>query len=238
MNLERHLELKCKNSHQQKLWYDKICEMLRTTGRAFKDTSLLDYDSYAPNRSNQLTKWYVNASQYMEHIMMALNGAKEEIYIADWWLCPEIYLKRPTDHLEYRLDKILHKKANEGVKIYILLYKEFTMVLNLMTQRTRQILTEYGSNPNIKILRHPDHFFDGVFLWSHHEKFVIVDQTICFLSGIDLCYGRWDDENHRLIDLGKKQNVTHIEPSTKPKIVETFSEANVNLTFLSINTLY
>jgi phospholipase D1/2 len=135
----------------------------------------------------------------MEHIMLAMNNAKEEIYIADWWLCPEIYLKRPTDHLEYRLDKILLKKSKEGVKIYILLYKEFTMVLNLMTQRTRQLLTEYGMNPNIKILRHPDHFFDGVFLWSHHEKFVIVDQTIVFLGGIDLCYGRWDDEAHRSI---------------------------------------
>lgn len=171
--------------------------MLRTTGRGFKDLSLLPYGSFAPNRTNQLTKWYVNASQYMEHIMLALNAAKEEIYIADWWLCPEIYLKRPTDHLEYRLDKILLKKAAEGVKIYILLYKEFTMVLNLMTQRTRQLLTEYGTNPNIRVLRHPDHFFNGVFLWSHHEKLVVIDQTIAFMGGIDLCYGRWDDESHR-----------------------------------------
>lgn len=171
--------------------------MLRTTGRYFKDINLLPYDSFAPNRSNQLTKWYVNGAQYMEHIMLALNSAQEEIYIADWWLCPEIYLKRPTDHLEYRLDKILLKKAADGVKIYILLYKEFTMVLNLMTQRTRQLLTEYGTNTNIKILRHPDHFFNGVFLWSHHEKLVIIDQTVAFLGGIDLCYGRWDDENHR-----------------------------------------
>lgn len=169
--------------------------------------------------------------------MYALNSAKEEIYIADWWLCPEIYLKRPTDHLEYRLDKVLLKKASEGVKIYVLLYKEFTMVLNLMTQRTRQLLTEYGSNSNIKVLRHPDHFFNGVFLWSHHEKFVVVDQTIGFLGGIDLCYGRWDDENHRLIDLGRKQNITQIQAlKNKPhKLTSTHSEASVNnINFFSL----
>lgn len=133
----------------------------------------------------------------MEHIMIALENAKEEIYIADWWLCPELYLKRPTDDPDYRLDKILIKKAREGVKVYILLYKEVTIALNLHTTRTRQILTEFGLNQNVKVLRHPDHFFDGVFLWSHHEKFVIIDQSVAFLGGIDLCYGRWDDEYHR-----------------------------------------
>jgi phospholipase D1/2 len=126
----------------------------------------------------------------MESIMNALNNAKEEIFIADWWLCPELFLKRPTDDLQYRLDKILLKKAREGVKVYILLYKEITLALNLHTVRTRQILTEFGLNQNVKVLRHPDHFFDGVFLWSHHEKLVIVDQSVAFLGGIDLCYGR------------------------------------------------
>ncbi len=129
--------------------------------------------------------------------MFALKNAKEEIFIADWWLCPELYLIRPTDDEQYRLDKILIKKAREGVKIYVLLYKEITFFLNLLTTRTRQILTEFGLNQNVKILRHPDHFFDGVFLWSHHEKFVIIDQSIAFIGGIDLCYGRWDDDSHR-----------------------------------------
>lgn len=173
--------------------------MLHTTGRPFKDLALLPYDSFAPVRTAQTTKWYVNAATYMEHIMLALSSAREEIFIADWWLCPELYLKRPTDHLEYRLDQVLFRKASEGVKVYILLYKEFGMVLNLMTARVRQVLTENGANANIKVLRHPDHFFDGVFLWSHHEKLVIVDQAVAFLGGIDLCFGRWDDEYHRYL---------------------------------------
>lgn len=55
---------------------------------------------------------------------------------------------------------------------------------------------------NLKVLRHPDHVKAGVLLWAHHEKLVIVDQTYAFVGGIDLCYGRWDDQKHRLTDLG------------------------------------
>ena len=37
-------------------------------------------------------------------------------------------------------------------------------------------------------------------LWSHHEKMVIIDQTVAFLGGLDLCYGRWDTQRHFLFD--------------------------------------
>ncbi|CAF1091406.1 unnamed protein product [Rotaria sordida] len=32
---------------------------------------------------------------------------------------------------------------------------------------------------------------------------LIIDQKIAFVGGLDLCFGRWDDEFHRLTDLGK-----------------------------------
>jgi phospholipase D1/2 len=48
----------------------------------------------------------------MSAVADALEGAKEEIFIADWWLSPEIYLKRPfVDGDYWRLDKILERKA-------------------------------------------------------------------------------------------------------------------------------
>ena len=53
-----------------------------------------------------------------------------------------------------------------------------------------------------QVLRHPDHGSGGTLYWAHHEKIVVVDQQHAFVSGIDLCYGRWDDYRHRLVDLG------------------------------------
>ena len=36
------------------------------------------------------------------------------------------------------------------------------------------------------------------FSRSHHEKIVVVDQQVAFVGGLDLCLGRYDDQNHRL----------------------------------------
>lgn len=57
-------------------------------------------------------------------------------------------------------------------------------------------------------MRHPDHVSSSVYLWAHHEKLVIVDQSVAFVGGIDLAYGRWDDDEHRLTDVGSVKRVT------------------------------
>ena len=47
------------------------------------------------------------------------DNAEEEIFITDWWLSPELHLKRPVAKFgdEFRLDVLLQKKAKEGVKV-------------------------------------------------------------------------------------------------------------------------
>lgn len=51
-------------------------------------------------------------------------------------------------------------------------------------------------------MRHPDHVSSSVYLWAHHEKIIVIDQSVAFVGGIDLAYGRWDDREHRLTDVG------------------------------------
>lgn len=65
-------------------------------------------------------------------------------------------------------------------------------------------------------MRHPDHVSSVVFLWAHHEKMVAIDQTVAFVGGLDLAFGRWDDSHYRLTDLGSAENaagVTMLEPN-------------------------
>ncbi|CAF3676959.1 unnamed protein product [Rotaria sp. Silwood1] len=58
-----------------------------------------------------------------------------------------------------------------------------------------------------EVIRHPRYNTkDGLLLWSHHEKMVVIDEKIAFIGGIDLCHGRWDDEHMRLVDLGDKND--------------------------------
>ena len=51
-------------------------------------------------------------------------------------------------------------------------------------------------------MRHPDHVSSSVYLWAHHEKIIVIDQSVACVGGIDLAYGRWDDREHRLTDVG------------------------------------
>ena len=46
---------------------------------------------------------------------------KAQIFITDWWLSPELYLKRPVNpekDIKYRLDYVLQHAAIRGVKVF------------------------------------------------------------------------------------------------------------------------
>lgn len=56
--------------------------------------------------------------------------AQESIWIMDWWLSPELYLRRPpAQNNKYRLDNMLQAAAERGVDIKIIVYKEVAQAL-------------------------------------------------------------------------------------------------------------
>ncbi|KAF1849313.1 phospholipase D/nuclease [Cucurbitaria berberidis CBS 394.84] len=248
--------------------------------------------SFAPERHGNETKWYVDGCSYMYAVSLALERAKESIWILDWWLSPELYLRRPpAKNQQYRLDRMLHAAAERGVKVNIIVYKEVTQALTRKllnptlpnylhsllpssTDRFTHSLTRLGLDvifkslevweetdpliappitvssahtkhnleelhPNIGVFRHPDHLPDAavlqssflsslqnmsftpaklaqlpgdglkaiygahngtVMFWAHHEKLCLIDGQTAFMGGLDLCYGRWDTNQHAIAD--------------------------------------
>ncbi|KAK8595265.1 hypothetical protein V6N13_123145 [Hibiscus sabdariffa] len=50
-------------------------------------------------------------------IASSIEDAKSEIFICGWWLCPELYLRRPFhEQASSRLDALLEAKAKQGVQ--------------------------------------------------------------------------------------------------------------------------
>lgn len=41
---------------------------------------------------------------------------------------------------------------------------------------------------------------DVVLYWAHHEKLCLIDGNIAFMGGLDLCFGRWDTNQHAIVD--------------------------------------
>lgn len=247
--------------------------------------------SFAPQREGNNAKWYVDACGYMWAVSIAIEQAKESIWILDWWLSPELYLRRPPSRNEqYRLDNMLKAAAERGVQVKVIVYKEVTQALSRKitpllpdylhslfpksTDKVTLALSKFGldvimksleevektdpliaapitvsswhtkhhledMHPNIAVIRHPDHLpdsksmassitnafknmklsaataaqlpgdalaaiygvaEDSILYWAHHEKLCLVDGTVAFMGGLDLCYGRWDTNQHSIAD--------------------------------------
>ncbi|KAF2269877.1 phospholipase D/nuclease [Lojkania enalia] len=194
--------------------------------------------SFAPERHGNDIKWYVDGCGYMWAVSVAIERARESIWILDWWLSPELYLRRPpAKYQQYRIDRLLQAAAQRGVKINVIVYKEVTQALTLSSAHTKHALE--ALHPNIAVFRHPDHLPDAkvlqssfiqsiqnmsfspaklaqmpgdslkaiygahddtVLYWAHHEKLCLIDGEIAFMGGLDLCYGRWDTNQHPIAD--------------------------------------
>ncbi|CAF1079257.1 unnamed protein product [Rotaria sordida] len=208
-NLQCKIVVKCRTSHESEEWMQNF-KMLIEQGYGFIDRDANRFNSYAPIRTNQLAHWFINGKSYMEAVARALLTAKEEVFITDWWLSPEIMMIRTAEDETYRLDNLLGIIAAKGVRVYVMVFKELKRVLSLSSLYTKRKLMSKNKNGFIKVLRHPDHHNKNrIIMWSHHEKMVVIDQKIAFVGGIDLCYGRWDDEYMRLVDLGD-ENITKL----------------------------
>ncbi|KAG1748704.1 phospholipase D [Suillus lakei] len=186
-NSQMRLKLFARNERQMLQWITALEKAAATTPFVAKDNR---FDSFAPVRLNVAAQWLVDGDQrdYMWNLSRAILMAQETIYIHDWWLSPELQLRRPNK-LKYRLDHLLERKAKEGVKIHIILYQE-------VSNRTTPTDSNYAKqrlvslHPNIMVQRSPSHFQTGTFYWAHHEKLCVIDETIAFMGGIDLCFGR------------------------------------------------
>jgi phospholipase D1/2 len=155
--------------------------------------------------------WHVDGEDTYEAMYKAISEAKYEILIAGWWVTPDLYLLRPGRKLpphsddnakktnETQLRNLLLLKAEQGVKINVLIYREVKLALTLNSAYTKRSLMLH---PNIRVLRDPIFQIQSLGFWSHHEKIVCIDQSLAFAGGLDLCFGRYDHSGHPLSDPG------------------------------------
>lgn len=204
VNNNRKLRIKARDHFEWRAW-------LKAFDRAMKKSvwgpySERKFGSFAPQRKNNYVKHFIDGKGYFSTLHAELLKAEREVFITDWWLTPELYLKRPVsfdmegDMEKYRLDVTLKELAEKDVKIFVLVWKEVELA-GLYNASTHVKNSLMKLHKNIKVIRHPRMF---ISMWSHHEKIVVIDQNIAFLGGLDICMGRWDTPQHPLKDLKDK----------------------------------
>ncbi|KAK9480928.1 hypothetical protein V1514DRAFT_274630 [Lipomyces japonicus] len=194
-NVERKMKVLTFSEKHMKQWLDSIDQMVKLTPWS----KVHRFESFAPIRYNVSAQWFVDGRDYFWNVSHAIEMARDTIYIHDWWLSPEIYLRRPAHgNQQWRLDRLLKRKAEEGVKIFVILYRNVGAAIPIDSQYTKQSLIDL--HPNVHVARSPNQFRQNILFWAHHEKLVLIDYVVAFVGGLDLCYGRWDTPQHVLSD--------------------------------------
>ncbi|KAF8852167.1 phospholipase-like protein D1 [Acephala macrosclerotiorum] len=208
LNSERKIKLLAKNERQLRQFEESIGIMLKNTPWSKPNR----FGSFAPIRTGVYAQWLVDGRDYMWNVSRAINMAKDVIYIHDWWLSPQLYMRRPAAiSQKWRLDRLLQKKAREGVKIFIIVYRNVEAAIPIDSEFTKFSMLDL--HPNVFVQRSPNQFKKNQFFFAHHEKICIVDHTVAFVGGIDLCFGRWDTPQHSVVD----DKPTGFEQSNLPK---------------------
>ncbi|OAA57699.1 phospholipase D1 [Cordyceps fumosorosea ARSEF 2679] len=210
-NGERKLRLFARHHSAMRQFQESINEMLKQTVWSHPKR----FGSYAPVRQGVFAQWLVDGRDYMWNVSRAINMAKDVIYIHDWWLSPELYLRRPAAiSQKWRLDRLLQKKASEGVKVFVIIYRNVEAAIPIDSEYTKFSLLNL--HPNIFVQRSPNQFKKNQFFFAHHEKICIVDHDVAFTGGVDLCFGRWDCPQHPIVD----DKPTGFEMDDAPRDVE------------------
>lgn len=207
-NSERRMKLFAKN--------ERVMHQFEESIKFMSDATLWSkpkrFDSFAPVRSNVFAQWLVDGRDYMWNASRAISMAKDVIYIHDWWLSPELYMRRPAAiSQKWRLDRLLQRKAREGVKVFVIMYRNINSAIPIDSEYSKFSLLDL--HPNIFVQRSPNQFRQNTFFWAHHEKLCLVDHMVAFVGGIDLCFGRWDTPQHSVVD----DKLTGFEVSEVPK---------------------
>lgn len=157
------------------------------------------FKSFAPIRERNDCMFFPDGEGYYDEMRKAIEKSRDDVMITDWWFSPELPLTRPIqdtfENESSRIDRVLQSAAKRGVKVYVIVYKEFSMTLSNDSEYVKETLEKLS--PNIKVLRHPNVI---VSLWSHHEKMCVVDKKTVFMGGLDLCWGRFDYQEHPLFN--------------------------------------
>jgi phospholipase D1/2 len=208
---ERKVKLFSRNQHLIQQFEASIKEMLRRTPWHLQNR----FGSFSPVRAGVHAQWLVDGRDYMWNVSRAINMARDVIYIHDWWLTPELYMRRPAAiSQKWRLDRLLQRKAREGVKVFVIVYRNVEAAIPIDSEYTKFSLLNL--HPNIFVQRSPNQFKKNQFFFAHHEKICIVDHDVAFVGGIDLCFGRWDCPQHPVAD----DKPTGFEQTDSPKDAE------------------
>ena len=154
--------------------------------------------------------------KYFEELIKAIRGARETVYINNWQANWDALLSMRGGR-PFRLFDLLMEvvTARPNLHVYLLLWND-TDPIQTYEDETASVLATIISEGQIHVcIRNasvdtptnntewhlPKKTSGTLPFWtafSHHQKQVVVDGKVAFIGGLDLAYGRYDDDTYEL----------------------------------------
>lgn len=149
-------------------------------------------------RANRLS-FIVDAADYFAAAKDAIAAAKRVVYLIGWDFDLRIRLKPEEENpaLPDQLRKFLTHVVGEQEELEIFILQwDGAMLFNIARQILPFLALNIRRKPQVHFRLDSEHPAGA----CHHQKIVVVDDSIAFCGGIDMTEGRWDTRGHRAED--------------------------------------
>lgn len=166
------------------------------------DFFITEESMFAPKRDGNTVKFLTTGEDYFKDVALAILGAKESIFITGWQINHDVLLdgdKTLWQHLHQALTD------NRNLKVYVMPWlSPSASVMNTFDFETMlaifQLNAGLANGPRAfctPAIQQSDMSGLGA-TFSHHQKSVVIDNRIGYVGGIDLAYGRCDNNDYSL----------------------------------------
>ncbi|SDR69340.1 Phospholipase D Active site motif-containing protein [Halopseudomonas sabulinigri] len=157
-------------------------------------------EAFAPPRPGNDIRFFTTGADYFKDVAQAIKNAKKSVFITGWQINYEVRLDGDT-----RLWDCLHEATRKENAPDIYLMPWLSPKAGVDTGDMETMLAAFILNAGLAqrkvwcmpAIQQSDMGNLGTF-FSHHQKAVVIDNEIAYVGGIDLAYGRRDDNNFRL----------------------------------------
>jgi phospholipase D1/2 len=141
--------------------------------------------------------FFIDGASYFAALRSAIARAKRSVFIVGWDFDSRIHLvpEGANDGFPEPLGDFLKEVVRRERKLHMyVLSWDFAIVF--AGDREWLPLYKFGwkTHPRPRLAFHLDamHPLSG----SHHQKLVVIDDSVAFVGGLDLTHGRWDTSEH------------------------------------------
>jgi phosphatidylserine/phosphatidylglycerophosphate/cardiolipin synthase-like enzyme/uncharacterized membrane protein YdjX (TVP38/TMEM64 family) len=171
-----------------------------TTERAAREPLLIEGDTCWRVARAERTAVLIDAADYFAALRASLLRAERSIFLLGWDLDSRTRIQgavEPDDRAPRELGKLMRwlLKNRPKLEIRVLLW-DYSVFYAAQRELFPRLIFGWNKPRRVEIVLDA-HLPLGA---SHHEKLVVIDDSVAYCGGIDLTLRRWDTAEHRARD--------------------------------------